>query len=132
MFEQAEERAKRKEWLAGLRVGDTVYLAIRHNYAGFYPTKTKVAAITPTRRFRVEGSDKLFNDYGEQGNYGAESIQPWSEAIEQDWKRKVAHHDLVSKVSSFLDFAYIGREKLQKASDDDLNALIKLLKPFER
>ena len=132
MFESPEERAQRKEWLAGLKVGDVVYLNIRHDYASFYPTKTKVSNITPTRRFRVEGRDKLFNDYGEQGDYGRESLQPWSEAIEQDLRQKQAHHDLVSKVGTFLAFAYISREKLEKADDAALTNMLKLLQSFGR
>ena len=132
MFESPEERAKRKEWLAGLRVGDVIYLKIRHDYASFYPTKTKVSNITPTRRFRVEGSDKLFNDYGEQGDYGRESLQPWSEAIEQDLKQKQAHLELVAEVGKFLDSGYISRDKLEKADDADHANMLKLLRAVGR
>lgn len=126
-LDSTETQERRRVWLDQLKIGDTVGVC---NYGRMsdYIEKTLITGITPTRKFRVEGSKHLFDASGCSRRENWHELVEWTKEIENG----LAHKALVSRVMHYLDLGGIDPEKVEAASDEDLTQLLNMARRFKR
>lgn len=121
-----EERVNRDMWLKELKPGDVVCRTSPQNWGDPRYDKVTIKKVTPSGLIRIEESEGAFRADGtvraasswENGQY----LEPWTSSIESMLARRKLEQAVWSSVH------LVHRDKLKLASDEDLKALLPILR----
>jgi len=125
-----ETELKYQEWLAGLKVGDTVgvewfadYGREKQWWKSTVKNITKGGQVVLDDDTRFKGGVRKQRDSLYSTHY---TLVEWTSDIEV----KLAHRELVNGVSHCLDRSFIDKEKVSALSNEDLMNLLVMLRPL--
>jgi hypothetical protein len=103
---------ERKEWLAGLKVGDEVCVYESH-YGETRHTITTIVKITPTRKFRIMNNSNQFNEDGESRNgWYHSTLIPSTPEEKQGIRDRNRRHYIKN-----IDYSQVSQESVNKIYD---------------
>ena len=134
-YSNPEEQKKHEEFLANLKVGDTVAHRSDNKWNNT-PRKAVVTKITPTRRITVQAEglsiESVFLKGGERrvgGSWGStEWIEPWTPETEA----LIKHMALLARAQQWLNMGAISANKLNALKDEELESIILLCRKLKK
>jgi hypothetical protein len=123
----------RKAWVKGLKVGDQV--GVEHHRNGCAEPDVrlaKVEKVLPSGKFRISGTDALFDADGEAARWSSWQSGPYLVEPTDEWRARLRMRRLRRHVETYFHTEHLDKAKLDAASADDLAKLLDAITPYRK